>query len=293
MRIYDEANTTNASLQPFKYNGKELDMMHGLNTYDYGARQYYSALPVWDRVDPLAEKYRETSPYVYCTNNPVNKFDPDGRDGVATVDVNNKTIVITQNFYYNSSNPGFRSNFITETSPRVDYLSDVDINSSTGWARPEGFDVDGWHVTFEQKFIACESDDAVSEAMENDVTGNALVFDNDLKDYPGQYEPSSRTIRLGPNSFTPNHKGQTLKHEIGHSWGLEHDYEMGIQMPANDLLGKYAENGGMMTSALQRDILNEEILYGIKPIIETANSVKKNNVSINIFIANGKKYEVR
>jgi hypothetical protein len=30
--------------------------MHGLNTYDYGARQYYAALPVWDRVDPLAEK---------------------------------------------------------------------------------------------------------------------------------------------------------------------------------------------------------------------------------------------
>ena len=27
------------SLQPYKYNGKELDLMHGLNTYDYGARQ--------------------------------------------------------------------------------------------------------------------------------------------------------------------------------------------------------------------------------------------------------------
>ena len=79
MRIYDEANTTNASLQPFKYNGKELDMMHGLNTYDYGARQYNAALPVWDRVDQLAEKYRETSPYVYCANNPVNLIDPDGK----------------------------------------------------------------------------------------------------------------------------------------------------------------------------------------------------------------------
>jgi hypothetical protein len=35
------------------YNGKEFDNMHGLNTYDYGARQYYSVLPVWDRPDPL------------------------------------------------------------------------------------------------------------------------------------------------------------------------------------------------------------------------------------------------
>ena len=79
MRIYDEANTTNASLQPFKYNGKELDMMHGLNTYDYGARQYYAALPVWDRVDPLAEKYYSISPYVYCTNNPILHIDIDGK----------------------------------------------------------------------------------------------------------------------------------------------------------------------------------------------------------------------
>ena len=78
--FYDEANTTNASLQPFKYNGKELDMMHGLNTYDYGARQYYSALPVWDRVDPLAEKYYSISPYVYCANNPVNLIDLIGEE---------------------------------------------------------------------------------------------------------------------------------------------------------------------------------------------------------------------
>ena len=68
-----------ADLQPYKYNGKELDKMHGLNTCDYGARQYYSILGRWDRVDPLAEKYYPYSPYVYCANNPVNAIDPDGR----------------------------------------------------------------------------------------------------------------------------------------------------------------------------------------------------------------------
>lgn len=64
--------------QPFKYNGKEFDMMHGLNTYDYGARQYYPLLARWDRVDPLCEKYYNVSPYVYCGNNPVNYIDVDG-----------------------------------------------------------------------------------------------------------------------------------------------------------------------------------------------------------------------
>jgi len=30
-------------------------------------------------MDPLAEKYYSISPYVYCLDNPINRFDPDGR----------------------------------------------------------------------------------------------------------------------------------------------------------------------------------------------------------------------
>ena len=67
-----------ASLQPYKFNGKELDLMHGLNTYDYGARQYYPVVPVWDRMDPLCEKYYGVSPYAYCANNPMRYIDADG-----------------------------------------------------------------------------------------------------------------------------------------------------------------------------------------------------------------------
>ena len=76
----DAVSSKNPSMQPYKYNGKELDLMHGLNTYDYGARQYNPVVPIWDRVDPLCEKYYNTSPYAYCGNNPVNRVDPDGRD---------------------------------------------------------------------------------------------------------------------------------------------------------------------------------------------------------------------
>ena len=62
-----------------KVNGKELDRMHGLDTYDYGARQYNPILGRWDRMDPLCEKYYGVSPYAYCANNPVRYIDPDGR----------------------------------------------------------------------------------------------------------------------------------------------------------------------------------------------------------------------
>lgn len=72
----------NATLQPYKYNGKELDKMHGLNTYDYGARQYYSILGRWDRIDPLCEKYYSLSPYNYCGNNPMFFVDPNGKEPI-------------------------------------------------------------------------------------------------------------------------------------------------------------------------------------------------------------------
>ena len=71
---------TNATLQRYKYNGKELDLMHGLKWYDYGARMYDPLLLTWNAIDPLAEKYYSISPYAYCANNPVNAIDPDGRD---------------------------------------------------------------------------------------------------------------------------------------------------------------------------------------------------------------------
>lgn len=72
--------STNAAVQPYKYNGKEFITMHGLDTYDYGARGYYPALGRFTSVDPLAEKYYSISPYVYCANNPIRFIDPDGRE---------------------------------------------------------------------------------------------------------------------------------------------------------------------------------------------------------------------
>jgi RHS repeat-associated core domain len=69
------------SNQPYKYNGKELDRQLGLDMYDYGARHYDAALARWFTVDPLAEKYPHLSGYVYCFNNPINYFDPDGQQG--------------------------------------------------------------------------------------------------------------------------------------------------------------------------------------------------------------------
>lgn len=67
-------------VQPYKYNGKELDRMHGLDWYDYGARNYDAAIGSWPTVDPLCEKYYNISPYNYCHNNPVLLVDFNGEE---------------------------------------------------------------------------------------------------------------------------------------------------------------------------------------------------------------------
>ena len=66
------------SVQPYKYNGKELDRKGGLGWYDYGARMYDAALGRWHAVDRFSEKYYSMSPYQYAANNPVNIVDING-----------------------------------------------------------------------------------------------------------------------------------------------------------------------------------------------------------------------
>jgi RHS repeat-associated protein len=87
----------NSGTNPYLYNGKEIDRMNGLNENDYGARWYDAAVGRWGSVDPLAEKRQWISPYVYCSGNPVNRIDPDGRldggpdsGGTAAVDTDTK-----------------------------------------------------------------------------------------------------------------------------------------------------------------------------------------------------------
>lgn len=73
------AESNNPKVSDYKYNGKELDQMHGLNHYDYSARQYDPARLQFTTVDPLAEKYYSWNPYNYVYNNPIRFIDPDGK----------------------------------------------------------------------------------------------------------------------------------------------------------------------------------------------------------------------
>jgi RHS repeat-associated protein len=66
---FAESTVAEQGKQPYKYNGKELDAMHGLNMYDYSARHKDD----WrfTTVDPMAEKYYSWFPYSFALGNPI------------------------------------------------------------------------------------------------------------------------------------------------------------------------------------------------------------------------------
>ena len=72
-------SSQNGEVQRYKYNGKELDRLIGLDWYDYGARNYDAALVRWNGVDEKSSEYCSIGHYVYCSNNPVRIIDPDGK----------------------------------------------------------------------------------------------------------------------------------------------------------------------------------------------------------------------
>lgn len=84
--LFGEGTAT--SNQAYKYNGKELDRMHGLDWYDYGARMSDAVLGRFMSIDPSAESYYNNSLYAYCGNNPITRIDPDGRDWYKYIDKN-------------------------------------------------------------------------------------------------------------------------------------------------------------------------------------------------------------
>jgi RHS repeat-associated protein len=72
--------SSNSLPYKYKYNGKEFQYEPGLNMYDYGWRNYDSALGRWMNIDNMAEKYVSASPYHYAGNNPVLNLDVDGNE---------------------------------------------------------------------------------------------------------------------------------------------------------------------------------------------------------------------
>ena len=71
----DLVNSSNPALKR-KFGGKEYQDEFTLDWYDFGARNYEASLGRWMNIDPLADLYKNNSPYNYALNSPIQFFDP-------------------------------------------------------------------------------------------------------------------------------------------------------------------------------------------------------------------------
>ena len=230
-------------VQPYKYNGKELDLMHGLNTYDYGARQYFSILGRWDRMDPLCEKYYSLSPYNYCGNNPVNAIDIEGKRGVRIINNQDQTVTIKAVYYVETGFRlgGTRSNPITLQQYSIDDIMKMQSNingylNGLGLTVKEG-DYSGYKIMFDLSFKdggdqISASQKADSENYEGYDIGNTIfrlnsemhnlfkpMGNDDLKKVRGAVTQEKKDIAM--NMEFDNTMNRV--HEIFHTFGFSDD----------------------------------------------------------------------
>jgi RHS repeat-associated protein len=221
--------STGQDVQKYKYNGKELDLMHGLNTYDYGARQYNPVTARWDRVDPLCEKYYSLSPYNYCGGNPVRYIDPNGEDYNVYYDEENKTITISATYYANNES--------------FEYAQ----QSANFWNNLSGmYSVDGMTINFNLNVVQCSelstgnTDDKLKEfEMKTPGESNIFIFrerqrsDDKMNRNGVTYGGNKVTIVSGVEEKYLKYTGP---HEMGHSLGLVHEYAGLMTVAASDEL---------------------------------------------------------
>ena len=94
---YGMPMSSTASVQPYKYGGKELDRTNGLDMYDFGARWYDMIVPHFITIDPLTEKYPSISPYAYCAGNPIRYVDYRG-DSISLAPIQKLDQTLNSNF---------------------------------------------------------------------------------------------------------------------------------------------------------------------------------------------------
>ena len=240
------ANSTN--VQPYKYNGKELDTKNGLNWYDYGARHYDPALGRFTTVDPSSESYYNSSPYAYCGNEPVGRVDPDGKDWRIQTYYNKETgkmeykITVRAVLINNSSNQELDMKGLTEKI--VNQVNDAYTTSGDNFTST---------MNLQLRTVSSVDDIKDYEHVFQIVDQDQLTKKKGSVVMAETYM-NSLDIRVGTNAVSNmqnNDDNRTFAHELGHSGGLKHTTNVENLMTQKRIIQE--EKDGNYLKAIQLD----------------------------------------
>jgi len=127
----------------YKYNGKELQTELSLDWLDYGARFYDPQIGRWHSVDPLTDARTSYSPFIYCSNNSINRIDPNGAWDTKYQDEEGNSILNT--------NDGSDA-VVTVTNDRLaDFQSQIASVNKPGMKNV--FDSKGWNDYWKKELL--------------------------------------------------------------------------------------------------------------------------------------------
>jgi RHS repeat-associated protein len=188
---------------PYKFNGKEMGEETGL--YYYGARYMNPVTSLWYGVDPLARKYPNISPYVYCHNTPIRLIDPNGMDDffnekgefVERTSNGSAIMVMSGNQYKDITTVNFSNNKSVIQNIGTHYLAKADKNnfnltvSTTGGKIP----ID---VTFSNDPGTMNYDIYITDGFVNKSLGNCYDFECiTFHEYTHRYDKSTLGGTIG------------------------------------------------------------------------------------------------
>ena len=121
------------------FDGGYITFSNKQPVYHFYLTDHQGNVRVVASVDPLAEKYPDISPYVYCHDNPVNKIDPDGMDDyfnelgafVSRIGSGSKVMIKSGESYICINDIDFSNNIKVIENIGIHYLSKSDKDKFT------------------------------------------------------------------------------------------------------------------------------------------------------------------